>query len=334
MKKKQENIDERLLLKVIEDRASDSEKELFSEWHDASAKNAELFAGLQQAYALAVFDNYSVQENWQQVVQKVKAGYTVPDYIELPEPKQKAKVVNLSILLRVAAVIVLAIGITFLFKNIVFNPEQLIVSGSDLKNNEAYQLADGSLVYLHGESTISFAEDFGSKNRNLTLKGEAFFEVSKNENLHFVITTNKIKTRVVGTSFNVFSNSVGEVKVSVVSGVVNFYANKNNFIELRAGEQGAYNPVKNGIKKTINDENFQAWRTGVLIFKDTPLSEAFELLSRHYSQVFLFQESGDEMPILTTTFDNQPLQAVQEELNLLLNTKNVFRNDTIIFKTN
>ena len=216
----------------------------------------------------------------------------------------------------------------------VFNPEQLIVSGSDLKNNEAYQLADGSLVYLHGESTISFAEDFGSKNRNLTLRGEAFFEVTKNNNFPFVITTNKTKTRVVGTSFNVFSNAVGEVKVSVVSGVVNFYANKNNFIELHAGEQGAYNPAKNGIEKAINDENFQAWRTGVLVFKDTPLSEAFKLLSRHYSQVFLYRKTKEEMPVLTTTFDNQTLQAVQEELNLLLNTKNVFRNVLKLFIKN
>jgi transmembrane sensor len=333
MKKKQENTDELLLLRIIEERANASEKELFGDWYDNSAENRELFAQLKKAYQLASFDNYSTQANWKQVIKKIRTGYNVPDFIELPEPKQPVRIIRLIVLSRVAAVIALVIGITFLFKPIVFNPEQLIVSGKELKDNEPYQLKDGSLVYLHGLSEISFSKHFGFRNRDVTLNGEAFFEIKENDKLPFVITTNKTVTRVVGTSFNVFSDTTGKVKVSVVNGVVEFFADKKNIVELQSGEQGDYNPGTNSIQKAvIGDENFQAWRTGIIVFRDTPLDKAFELLSRHYSKALHFHGIKTDLPAITTTFDNQPLEAVLEELNLLLNTKNVCKNDTIIFK--
>jgi transmembrane sensor len=335
MKKKQENIDEVLLLKIIENRADDSEVRLFRVWHDNSAENAEMYAQLKKTYQLSSFDTHSTQANWKQVADKVRTGYNVPDFIELPEFREPGRKISLNALLRVAAVIVFLLGITFLLKNIVFSPEQLIVSGSDLKNNEPYHLPDGSSVYLHGNSVISFPKKFGTKNREVALEGEAFFEIIRNEKLPFVITSNKTITRVLGTSFDVFSESSGKVKVSVVTGVVEFFTGKRNIVKLRAGEQGTYSPATNRIEKAvISDPNFQSWKTGILVFRDTPLNEAFDLLSDYYSKVFVFEGEESEVPAITTTFSNQPFAAVQEELNLLLNTKTFTRNDTIFFKTN
>lgn len=333
MKNKHENIDEILLLRIIENKADDSELALFRKWQNESAENAALFVQLKKTYEISSFDKHSTQANWQQVLNKVRTGYNVPDFIELPELQVAQKTIGINLLLRVAAVVVLIIGLTFLFKNIVFNSEQLIVSGNDLKNNEPYLMADGSLVYLNGDAEISFSKHFGEKNRKLELKGEAFFEVKRNEKLPFQILSNKTTTRVLGTSFNVFSDVLGKVEVSVVTGIVEFYTDKRNSVELHAGEQGTYIPATNGIKKdVINDPNFQSWKTGVLIFKDTPLNDALEILSRHYSKVFLFNGIRNKKPDITTKFDNQSIEAVLEELNLLLNTKNEFKNDTIVFK--
>lgn len=332
MKKKQENIDEVLLLKIIENRADDSEKSLFYEWYN-NAENAELFDQFKKVSELSEFEANSTQANWKQVVDKVRAGYNVPDYIELPDSGVSARTIPLNVILRVAAMIAILIGLTFLFKTIVFSPKQLIVSGNDLKNNEPYQLADGSQVYLHGNSEISFTDKFGTKNREVTLEGEAFFEIKRNEKVPFVITSNNTNTRVLGTSFNVFSDESGTVQVSVVTGVVEFYTDKRKILKLQAGEQGTYSPETDNIEKTvISNPNFQAWKTGVIVFSDTPLNEVFSVLSRQYSRVFIFKGNNGKTPSITTTFDNQTLEAVLEELNLLLNTQNVSKNDTIIFK--
>jgi transmembrane sensor len=334
MKKKQDYIDEIVLLKVLENRADEKEIVLFDSWIEASAKHTEIFEQLKKIYQLTSIDQNSLKKNWGSVVSKIKEGKVVPDYIKLPVSQPILIRIKLNTLIRVAAALVILLGISFLLKLIVFGPEQLTISGNDLNPKDPYQLVDGSLVYLNKNSEISFSKRFGSKNRKLLLKGEAFFEVKRNENIPFIITTYKTTTQVFGTSFNIYSDQSEQVRVSVVSGIVEFSAAKGkDKVRLVAGERGIYNPGIAGVKKEkITDRNFLAWNTGILYFNETPLTEAFRLLQTQYSRVFVFETKKDDLPTLTTTFENLTLEAVLEELNLLLNTKNVIRNDTIIFK--
>lgn len=333
MKKMQKEIEERLLLKVVEGRADESETNLFNQWMESSGENAELFARLKKTYQLSSFENHSAQANWDKVVHKVGTGYTVPDFIELPDTNRVSRRIRFSPLLRVAAAITLLIGISFLLHFTVFNSGQRTVSGKNLSNNEPYRMPDGSLVFLHGDSEIAFAKKFGSKSREVSLTGEAFFEIVKAEGKPFVVKVNNTTTRVLGTSFNVFSDQSGQVKVSVMSGLVEFFESGTmEVVQLVAGEQGRYNPEAKRVEKSaISDPNFQAWKTGVLIFRDTPLEEALLTIGKHYSRIFLLKGVSAKIGSITTTFDNQPFNAVLEELNLLLNTSNVIKNDTIIF---
>jgi ferric-dicitrate binding protein FerR (iron transport regulator) len=238
-------------------------------------------------------------------------------------------------MIRVAAMLILFLGISFLLKIIVFDSKQVIISSNDLDPHEPYHLADGSLVYLNRNSEISFSSRFGKKDRKINLKGEAFFEVQRNEKIPFVITTYKTTTQVFGTSFNIFSDQSEQVRVCVVTGVVEFYtAKRNDRVRLAAGEKGTYNPNLGYVnKEESNDRNFLAWKTGILYFDETPIPEAFHLLQKQYSQVFVYEEKQNKPLTLTTTIDNLPLEAVLDELNLLLNAKNESRNDTIFFKT-
>jgi ferric-dicitrate binding protein FerR (iron transport regulator) len=336
MKKEMKHIDETILLKIIEHTAGEKEKGLFTAWIESSVMHAEYFEQLKKTYQLTSINVNAKQKNWESVVAKVKSGQNVPDYIELPGQQAQIRTVFLKTWVRVAASVVILLGITFLLKLVVFNSEQLIVSGKNLKTNEPYQLADGSLVYLNGNSEIAFSKKFGKKERNIALKGEAFFNVKPNEKIPFRINTGKTTTQVLGTSFNVYSDSEGIVKVSVVTGVVAFYSGKEeNGVKLTVGEQAAYNPsISKVLKEQHTDPNFLAWKTGILYFKECPLPDAFHLLQKQYSQVFVFETKQNNYPTLTTTFDNETLEAVLEELNLLLNTKNFTRNDTLFFKPN
>jgi transmembrane sensor len=333
MKKKQENIDETILLKVIENRANEEERSLFDKWIEASA-NAEIFEQLKKTYQLTSIDKNSLDKNWESVVSKVKTGKAVPDYIELPSQRPISVKLKLHTLLRVAAMLIILLGVSFLLKIILSGPEQLTISGKDLNPKDPYQLEDGSLVYLNKNSKISISKRFGKKDRKVLLEGEAFFEVKRNENMPFIIRTYKTTTQVFGTSFNIYSDQSEQVRVSVVSGIVEFYTTKGkDKVRLVAGERGTYNPKLASVKKEIiTDRNFLAWNTGILYFNETPLPEAFLLLQKQYSRVFVFESKKVDLPTLTTTFENLTLEAVLEELNLLLNTKNVIRNDTIIFK--
>lgn len=300
MKKKQDHIDETFLQKVLEKSIGQD----------------------------------SLQRNWDSVTGKIKAGAVVPDYIQLPGIKPASIRLKLNTFLRVAAMFIILLGISFLLKNVVFSPGQLTISGNDLNPKDPYHMEDGSLVYLNKNSNLTISKRFGKKNRKVSLEGEAFFEIKRNEKIPFIITTGKTNTMVFGTSFNIYSDSSEQVSVSVVTGVVEFFTtNGNDRVRLVAGERGTFNPDIAGIiKENTTDRNFQAWNTGILYFNETPLPEAFRLLQKQYSRVFVFEKKKENLPTLTTTFENLTLEAVLEELNLLLNTKNEFKNDTIIFK--
>jgi transmembrane sensor len=334
MTKMQKKIEELLLLKVIEGRADESEVNLFKLWVESSSENAELFVQLKRVYQLSSFENHSSQANWEKVVHKVRTGYTVPNFIELPANSGVRNQIWLSPLLRVAAAIVLLIGISFLLRVTVFNPEQVTVSGKDLSKNEPYLMRDGSLVFLNGDSEITISKKFGEKHRVVSLTGEGYFEITKVDGVPFVVKTNSTTTRVLGTSFNVYSDRSGQVKVSVTSGLVEFAESEGDkILRLEAGEQGTYEPADGRVVKSmISDPNFQAWRTGVLIFRETHLEDAIKMLGKHYSRILTIEGIDERIGSITTTFDNQPLDAVLEELTLLLNAKTETKNDTIIFK--
>ena len=95
-------------------------------------------------------------------------------------------------------------------------------------------LPDGSLIALNKGSVIEYSKRFNRTKREMTLKGEAFFNVSSNKDKPFLIHCLQTTTRVVGTKFNIYSDPVlNEVKVSVTEGVVEFYTeNSGQLIKL------------------------------------------------------------------------------------------------------
>lgn len=82
-------------------------------------------------------------------------------------------------------------------------------------------LADGSVVWLNPGATLSYPDTFATETRNVTMSGDCFFEVTKNPQRPFIIVSNKLVTKVWGTSFRVWDKNDGSVaKVTVVTGKV------------------------------------------------------------------------------------------------------------------
>ena len=64
-------------------------------------------------------------------------------------------------------------------------------------------LPDGSIVWLNSQTTLTYDENFGKKDRKVTLDGEAYFEVAHNKEIPFYVQTENIKVQVTGTKFDV-----------------------------------------------------------------------------------------------------------------------------------
>lgn len=110
-------------------------------------------------------------------------------------------------------------------------------------------LPDHSLVWLKGNSSLNYPLHFSDSTRNVTLHGEALFEVSKDHRHPFIIRTGNYITRVLGTSFNIKSNNAGAFKLTVLTGKVQVTS---------AGNQAMQKPVFVTPGKQFEAENVAA----------------------------------------------------------------------------
>jgi ferric-dicitrate binding protein FerR (iron transport regulator) len=207
--------------------------------------------------------------------------------IDQPEKHAFIRQSTATLFIRIAAVALLLTGIgiavAYLNNRGIFNQKISISTGPDQKNLMA-SLSDGSIVYLNYNSRISYGKSFGKKERNVSLKGEAFFEIVPDEMKPFTIDAGKAKVKVLGTSFNVITdNAVHEVEVYVKSGKVALSDNagtRNIVVEPGyVGTIGADHP-----SKTLNtNRNYLSWNTGRIVYVSEKLKIVFSDLVRIFN---------------------------------------------------
>ena len=160
-------------------------------------------------------------------------------------------------------------------------------------------LSDGTLVLLNAGSKLTFPAAFSGKTREVYLKGEGFFEVYKNAKIPFIVKTDRIDIKVLGTKFNVSAYEDERVTSAVlVEGKVNvtqknkIFANKQYI--LAPGQGCFYSAVEQiSIVKDVDINDFVLWKDGLYNFKNQPLSEIVNRVHKYYN-IFIELE-GDKL---------------------------------------
>ena len=142
--------------------------------------------------------------------------------------------------------------------------------------------------------------------------------------------------QVLGTSFHIKPvESTGDVKVQVLAGLVEFYKagrSKEKMI-LAEGEQGTFSEENGFSRSGTIDENALGWKTGELVFKDSPLSYVVSNLMQYYGKTILMEGEGLESLPWTTLIDiHQPLSEILEEMRDVLKIEYEIDNDTIVLR--
>lgn len=189
-------------------------------------------------------------------------------------------------------------------------------------------LPDGTTVFLAANSSIDYASDFES-NRSVSLKGEAFFEVARDEKHPFVITTDLGEIEVLGTAFNVDANDL-ETVVSVEHGKVAVRNDKKE-VQLTAGESAT--ATKETVsEKTTADENYLSWKTGSFVFENTPLTETVALLNKFYEKQIVLSAEVTNTDNFNGTFDNKDLDVIISAIVLTCNLEAEYGDNEIQLK--
>jgi hypothetical protein len=134
-------------------------------------------------------------------------------------------------------------------------------------------LADGTSVHLNAGSVLKYPSNFdGNSKREVFLEGEAYFKVTKNKDIPFIVKTEKLDTRVYGTEFNVsaYMND-NTTDVVLVEGIVGVQETTK-----RTGFSNEY--VEN-----VNVSSYIAWKSGSLMFDNENIANVFKKLERQFN---------------------------------------------------
>lgn len=158
-------------------------------------------------------------------------------------------------------------------------------------------MADGSKIWLNAYSSIVYNKNYSISNRDLWLKGEAYFEVGKQATSPFQVHTSNLTTTALGTSFNISTagRADGTIQVSLVEGKVavsdTIKGNKFRYV-LAPGEMIAY---KDGMQpsepRKFNSKNTLSWRNYQIVFDHTTLADAFALLESRYNCTITLEDT-------------------------------------------
>lgn len=195
-------------------------------------------------------------------------------------------------------------------------PYQTMETITSIGEYKTVELSDGTKITLNANTTLSYPETFSGKSREVSLKGEAFFDVAHNPEKPFVVSTdNGMKIQVLGTVFNVRSYPEDlNVETTLLSGKVKVVEEKDKkTVVLNPSQRATY--VKKEDKLIVDNvqtENFTAWRRGKLIYDETPIRQVIGDLKRKY-RIAISVESPEIMDYkYTGEFDNLSIEQIMD----------------------
>ena len=188
---------------------------------------------------------------------------------------------------------------------------------------ETVLLNDGSSVTLNSSSKLTYKTDFNSDHRNVTLSGEAFFDVQSGL-VPFVIHTDYGEVKVLGTAFNVHARP-DRFEVGVNTGMV-LVSNQTKSIILTRGQRIDVEPSETHFGSAIESyHDYPDWIHNKLVCEQTPLREVCDEIERIFDISFTFADPSLADVTVTGVLDASDLNSVLSTISLL--TQHEFKFD-------
>jgi transmembrane sensor len=187
-----------------------------------------------------------------------------------------------------------------------------------VSENKYLTLPDSSIVVLHGRSKITYS--FNGKERQLSLVGEAYFDIKHNTQKPFIIHTGSVITTVLGTAFNIKAYPGQSITVSVTRGKVSVVAENRKVVAvLLPNQQVIYNDAAKSTRlQHVKTQEVISWAKSDMPLDDIPFKEVAELLSRRYGIEMKFKNSDIEKCLIHGRFDGT--ESIKQVLDALTQT--------------
>ena len=314
-----------LLLKYISGQTCKAESDFVEEWVNESERNKKYLA---QMMNLWIFQNMpdeqasdqEVSDIWREIKKKESnKGYSIP--------KKTFWAVAASLF------ILLTLGLGFLFRNNNSFVTPRYVSKNQQPNKYLYTekgvkakltLPDSSIVWLNSDSKLYYPDEFKNDIREITLCGEAYFEVKHEPERPMIVNTNKgFKLEVLGTTFNLKSyDNDNQAQTTLYSGSINI------IVDDVSGGQPTITKMQPNDVITIYENRTSknihlpdptvcsAWKDGKIIFDNLPMDEAIKIMERWHGIEFEVKDPKILKQKITANFDSESIVRVMDLIRM------------------
>jgi hypothetical protein len=189
-------------------------------------------------------------------------------------------------------------------------------------------LSDGTKVWLNSNSSLKYPSAFSASERRVELKGEAYFEVSKNKQKPFIVETSLQKVEVLGTKFNINAyDDESSTQTSLAEGSVRVSC-KNNTTLLKPGQQSTLTDQNIAVRSTNLDQVLD-WKNGDFNFSNNNLKEIMRKISRWYNIEVIFEGPISQETYVAQISRKKRLNDVLRALQLSGSIKYSIRNNKL-----
>ena len=271
-------------------------------------------------------DHYSIEKQWNEMGKTIndkkidvdRAWSNIYSRIEenglLSDTVRNENRFTIRTFIRIAAALIIIIGLgatIFYLNNTGALHGKIVVTSNSTERNKEVSLPDGSKIFLNRNSRLSYNKSLGHTSRNVTLKGEAFFDIKHDPSKPFIIDAGKARIKVLGTSFSVLTNnSQNAVEVFVKTGSV--IVSDSSGIQTLVLEPGYIGTMdsKSSAKAVNENHNYLSWNTDLLVYERETLDIVFADLKKVYDIDIVADNPEILKNPLTTTFEKEPQDTI------------------------
>lgn len=325
-----EQMTEKLLFKYISGQASKKEIEVVREWSSVSEQRKGELLTLKNIWILTGLDNEIDEQKKENEIRRIMARIR-----ELTIKDQRTK--TRTLWLKYAAIAFFLVGLSGSIGYFISSSRNNILPDTGFTeiitpNGERSNvvLPDGSLVNLNAGSVLKFVPSFSADEREVSLQGEAFFQVEHDASRPFIVKTGNLKIKVLGTSFNV-SNYLEDSSITTFleNGKIQVQIEDNYFV-LKPSEALKYDKTTGkSSKQEVLDNHFSDWTRGQLTVKGETIEKLAKKLERRFNIQVVFGDDEVKKHMYTGSIKDNNIDIVLEALEFASSLKYKQEDDVV-----
>lgn len=311
-------MDYQLVNKYLRNETSEAEVAEIFQWIDAAPENRKEFIDYKKIHALTAQGTENEDHAWKLLFEpRLRKQKLFNTYWQV------AKYAAMFLLVFGTGIGVQYVGWGVGKGKLVYQKNTSIVSPLGQMTN--IELPDGTKVMLNSGTSITYNGNFSKGERLVTLSGEAYFDVTKDQQHPFVVQTSSLNFRVHGTSFNIEAYPEEKiVNTTLVEGSLGVIDKSDKELLLLVPGENAHFDVNTSemTRSKVNTEIYTSWKDGLITFRNEKLKDIARKIERWYNvEVIIKNPKLGEEAYMGTIMKNKPIDQILEVLQLTSSLK-------------